>query len=150
MSDEHNVTHATFNLERTYPVSPNEVFAAFAKLDHKKQWFSGPNHSMHEMNFKVGGKETAKGKMPNGAESHYDATYLDIIENQRIIYAYEMAFGGKRISATLTSIELEPVEGGTKLKFTEQSAFLDGFDGPKYWDSGTSTLLEKLGKFLNG
>lgn len=148
MTDEHNTVHATFTLERTYPATPDAVFDAFADIEKKRQWFSGPTEAKHTLDFRVGGRESSAGKMPNGADMNYDATYLDIIENQRIIYAYEMAFGGKRISATLTSVELIETEGGTKLKFTEQSAFLDGFDGPKYWESGTSSLLERLGKMF--
>ena len=58
----------------------------------------------------------------------FDATYLDIVPDERIIYAYEMTIDGQRISASLASIELRPVPGGTHLSLTEHGIFLDGLD----------------------
>jgi len=145
-----NVTRASFSLERLYPAAPASVFEAFARIEQKCQWFSlGPGNT-HTCDFRVGGRETSTGTMPNGADMHYDAHYLDIVENQRIIYAYEMRFGPQRISATLTTIEFAAESSGTRLRFTEQGAYLDGFDGPKFSESGTSSLLGKLGSFIEG
>ena len=40
---DHNVTHATFTLERSYPVPPARVFAAWADPAAKASWFTpGP------------------------------------------------------------------------------------------------------------
>lgn len=145
---DRNVVHATFDLERSYAAPPARVFQAFSDPVQKKVWFTGLGEADHQLDFRVGGHEHSAGKMPNGADMHYSALYLDIVPDQRIIYAYEMAFGGTRISATLATVELTPTEGGTLLKLTEQSAYLDGFDGPKYWQSGTSSLLDRLASHL--
>ena len=37
-----SVTHTTFVIERTYPVPPARVFAAFADVELKERWFSMP------------------------------------------------------------------------------------------------------------
>jgi hypothetical protein len=37
---------------------------------------------------------------------------------------------------------------GTRLVFTEQGAFLDGYDGPKERERGTGELLDALGASL--
>ena len=37
---DHNVTHATFALERSYPVPPARVFAAWADPAAKARWFT--------------------------------------------------------------------------------------------------------------
>ncbi|HEY8596457.1 MAG TPA: SRPBCC family protein [Devosiaceae bacterium] len=146
MTDNRNVVHATFVLERTYPVSRARVFDAFSDADRKRDWFTGLSGADHSLDFRVGGRETSHGKMPNGGDMHYDAVYFDIVPGQRIVYAYEMRFGDQRISATLTTVELDETDGGTRLKFTEQGAYLDGFDGPAYWERGTTSLLERLGQ----
>jgi uncharacterized protein YndB with AHSA1/START domain len=40
---DHNVTHATFTLERSYPVPPGRVYAAWAEPAAKARWFTpGP------------------------------------------------------------------------------------------------------------
>ena len=51
--------------------------------------------------------------------------------NERIIYGYDMHLDDKRISVSLATVEFKPAGKGTRLTFTEQGAFLDGFDDPK-------------------
>ena len=45
-------------------------------------------------------------------------------------------------------IELQPDGDGTRLVFTEQGAFLDGFDDPGLRERGTADLLDALGASL--
>ena len=40
IASEHEVVHATFALERTYPSSPAQVFAAWADPAVKARWFA--------------------------------------------------------------------------------------------------------------
>jgi uncharacterized protein YndB with AHSA1/START domain len=69
---------------------------------------------------------------------------MDIVPDQRIIYAYDMHSDGVRISCSLATIELEPAGDGTRLRITEQGAFLEGYDDPKLREEGTRQLLESL------
>ncbi len=48
------VTHATFTLERTYPVDTDRVFAAWSEPAAKARWFAGPD-ARHQLDFTVGG-----------------------------------------------------------------------------------------------
>jgi len=57
---DHSVTHATFSLERSYPLPPARVFAAWADPAAKARWFAGPD-SGHELDFRVGGREVNHG-----------------------------------------------------------------------------------------
>jgi uncharacterized protein YndB with AHSA1/START domain len=45
---DHNVAHATFTLERSYPVPPARVFAAWAEPAAKARWFTPGPGSGHE------------------------------------------------------------------------------------------------------
>jgi uncharacterized protein YndB with AHSA1/START domain len=146
-----SVTHATFVIERTYDASPARVFAAFADPAAKARWFSGPedwNTGKHNFDFRVGGRETTSGGPAGGPIHSFDARYQDIVPNERIIYSYDMHLDDVRISVSLTTIELMPKGAGTRLVFTEQGAFLDGYDGPKERERGTGELLDALGASL--
>ena len=146
---QRSVTHATIAIERTYNATPASVFAAWASAEAKKQWFGGAQgNAKYKLDFKVGGKETSRGELSEGQAYTYDATYQDIVPNERIIYSYDMTFAGKRISVSVVTVELKPAGKGTKLTFTEQGAFLDGLDNPAQRESGTAEMLDKLGTTL--
>ena len=150
---ERSVTHATFVIERNYPSPPSQVFHALADREAKSKWFVGPDEwsvARFEMDFRVGGREHNSGGRKGEPIHAFDAIYQDIVENERIIYAYEMHIGDKRISVSLATIVLKPDGSGTRLVFTEQGAFLDGFDDPAGRERGTRDLLEALGKSLEG
>ena len=68
--------------------------------------------------------------------------------NERIIISYDMHLDDKRISVSLATVELKPKGSGTRLVFTEQGAFLDGFDDPGQREKGTLDLLDALGAEL--
>jgi hypothetical protein len=64
--------------------------------------------------------------------------------DQRIIFAYDMHLDDKHISVSLTTVELKPAGAGTRLIFTEQGVFLDGYDEPGQRERGTRDLLDNL------
>jgi len=147
-----SVTHGSFRIERVYEnATPARVFAAFATLDVKNRWFHGPDGWEHEskMDFRVGGHEVRASGPKGGTKHRFASTFYDIVENERMIYAYEMHFDDVRISVSLATIELAPAgANGTKLTMTESGAFLDGYDTPGSRERGTIGLLDLLGAFL--
>lgn len=148
---ERSVTHTTLTVERTYDVAPARVFNAFADPKIKARWFTGPDDSgpeSRELDFRVGGREVNRGGAPDGSVYTFQALYMDIVPDNRIVYAYDMHIDGTRISASLATVELTPVGGGTKLVYTEQGAFLDGLDTADSRTGGTGALLDALGTEL--
>lgn len=157
---ERSVIHDTFVNERTYPASASRVFAAFASREAKDAW-SGtgdsdtvvtPATGAAEFDFRVGGHERF-GFGYQGISYRYDARYYEITPGQRIIYSYEMYADGVRISVSVATIEFAATADGTgtTLTWTEQGAFLDGFDGPdasSLRQGGTQEMLEGLAKYL--
>ncbi len=147
---DRSVTHATFVIERNYPVSPDRVFAAFCDPSKKRRWFSGekdfePNN--FEMDFRVGGRERSTFRA-QGVTCTNDTVYLDIVPNCRIVIAYTMTLGDRRISSSHATFELSPAQPGTDLIFTEQGAFFEGADGPQMREEGWNQLLDNLAKAL--
>jgi uncharacterized protein YndB with AHSA1/START domain len=154
---ERSVIHDTFTIERTYPATPSRVFAAFASEEAKDAWGdtgditgSQPATGPGEFDFRVGGHERF-GHVYQGVSYTYDAVYYDIVPDQRLVYSYEMYADGARISVSVATIEFAEKGDGTRLTWTEQGAYLDGFDGddaPGLRQGGTSEMLDGLAKYL--
>jgi uncharacterized protein YndB with AHSA1/START domain len=143
-----SATHGTFTLERVYDASPARVFKAWADPAIKARWFGGlADWQMLErsIDFRIGGTERLSGRKGSGVVSTFDAVYHDIVPDQRIIYCYDMRLDGVHISASLATVTLAPEGAGTRLTFTEQAVFLDGYDDSGSRERGTRILLEQLG-----
>ena len=80
--------------------------------------------------------------------STFDATYLDIVPEQRIIYAYDMHLDGKHISVSLATLQFAVDGAGSRLTITEQGAFLDGYDDAGSREKGTRGLMERIADSL--
>src|SRR5262245_14099009 len=132
---ERSVTHATYVIERRYPAAPARAFAGFADPAMKRRWFMDsrePEASGFEMDFRVGGRERARSVIGDGPFKGTvltnDTVYQDIIANERIVFAYTMSLGDRRISASLVTVELRPRGTGTELLFTDQGAYFEQSD----------------------
>jgi uncharacterized protein YndB with AHSA1/START domain len=149
--NDRSTIHASFSIERTYPVPPAKVFAAFADEATKRSWFKGPEdwyQGEQSFDFRPGGVETDVGG-PTADEVHgFTCRYYDIVPDERIVYAYDMDTNGQHASLSVASIELEAVDGGTRLTLTEQGVFLDGVHDAAEREQGTNLLFDALDVFL--
>jgi len=147
-----SVVHATFHLERTYDAPARRVWRALTDEAAKQKWFGGAPGSWEllerHMDVRPGGRERLKGRWEGGVVSTFDATYFDVIPNERLVYAYEMHLGDRKISVSVATMQLESASGKTTLKVTEQGAFLDGYDDAGSREQGTGHLLDALGVSL--
>jgi uncharacterized protein YndB with AHSA1/START domain len=141
---ESSVKHATFVIERRYEAAPARVFRAFSDREAKAAWSSCHEGATHELDFRVGGREYYRGGPPGGPLYTNHTLFQDIVPERRIVYSYDMAADGERISVSLVTIELIPDGAGTRLVFTEQGAFLDGREEPARREHGTRLGLDNL------
>lgn len=143
--------HGDFTLQRIFAAPPARVFNALTNLDAKSKWFAG-GHGQEilerTMDARPGGRERVQGRFPDGTVSCFDAVYFDVTQDARLVYAYEMHINGEKISVSLATLELTPVEGGTKLVLTEQGSFLNGYQDNGARAEGTGFLLGRLGTSL--
>jgi uncharacterized protein YndB with AHSA1/START domain len=147
-----SAVHATFHLERTYDASVARVWKALTDEQAKQKWFGGTPGDWEllerHMDVRVGGSERLKGRWKGGVVSTFDATYHDVIPNERLVYSYVMHLDDKKISVSLATIQLKAEGGKTTLKVSEQGAFLDGYDDAGSREHGTGHLLDALGASL--
>ncbi|MHA7987730.1 SRPBCC family protein [Rathayibacter sp. CAU 1779] len=148
------VTHDTMQLERTYPVPVERVYAAWTDVRAKRVWFTGDTTpdgvgSDYRLDFRIGGHEFSRGGVPGGSVVYtYDAEYRDIVENERIVYSSYMLRDDTRISVSLTSVEFHADADGTRLVLTEHGIYLDDEDKPEYRTQGIGAQLDALGVLL--
>lgn len=145
------IVFGSFTLERRYPVPPARVFRAFSDPVKKRRWFAegeGFTVESYTLDFRVEGFERCRFRYGDGPAMTMDAVYLDIVENERIVFGYSMTMDGAPMSSSLGAFELVPNGSGTLLRMTEHTAFVDGKDGTAARREGTLGLLESLAKEL--
>lgn len=155
-----SATHDSFTIERHYPASAARVFAALADPVKKRRWFAESATAASktfEMDFRVGGRETSSFPCPDvpgapaGAVITNDTTFLDIVTDRRVVFAYTMSIAGKPFSASLATFDIIPTgEKSVTLRFTEQAAFFEGSDGAAMRKQGWEGLLTRLGEAVAG
>lgn len=146
-----SVTHNTFVIERVYPASPARVFAAWSQPEAKASWFNGPEEwELYEQgaDFRVGGREFSRGGPKGGPVHSFECFYQDIVPNKRIIFSYDMRLDDVRISVSLATVEMLPEGTSTRLIYTEQGVYLDGYENPAEREHGMGELLDALGLYL--
>lgn len=144
--------HATFVIERVYPVPVALVWHAHADAGARNQWFNAGDafaYAEQSHDFRVGGQTTEEGQWHGGPRSRFCATYTDIVEPRRIVFSYDMWVDDRHMSTSLTTITLE-ADGPerTRLTYTEQGVHLDGLDSVEGREEGTKGLLDQLGAYL--
>jgi uncharacterized protein YndB with AHSA1/START domain len=148
-----SVAHGMFELERVYDAPAGRVFRAFADMEAKRRWFAAPSGEWEQVerscDFRVGGREILRGRWKSGLVTTFDATYHDIVPGERIVYAYTMHMDARKISVSLATVQIAALgERRTRLRVTEQGAFLDGYDDAGAREHGTGILLDMLGRSL--
>ena len=145
------ITHATFFVERVYDATPARTFHAFTDPVARMRWFfktdSWAIHAHSGGELAIGAQESSRFSPPGASVLiTNDSIYLDVVENERLIFAYAMTLGGAPLSSSLATVEFRPEGKGTRLVFTEQGAYLDGNVAGR--EEGTRALMETLAEEL--
>lgn len=153
---ENMMVFNTFQLERQYPQSPAQVFAAFAQPEKKRKWYaeSGQEQEEYAMEFKVGGSEFHRYRFKEGHPIagmviENSAHFEDIVPERRIVQSATMRLNGAPITVVLVTIEFREKDGGTEVICTHQGVFYEGSGGWEMRRQGWETLFNKLTKALS-
>ncbi len=139
-----------FTIERRYDAAPERVFRAFADRAAKQRWMGCEEVAapvIEQLDFRIGGREISRGGGGDGAEHLFEGTYLDIVECRRFVFAFVMHVGGKKLSASIASVEILPEGSGARLIFNEQGVCF-GEDGWAGREEGTAFGMDQLARWL--
>jgi uncharacterized protein YndB with AHSA1/START domain len=143
---DRNVINTTFTTERTYGVSLDLAFNAWADPAVKARWFARPA-SDYELDFRPGGLERISTTF-EGKQITWEALYRDIVDKERIVYTSVLYEGSLVATASLTTVEFIPKGDGSRLILVEFGAYLDGREQPAWREQGTNEWLDALGMYL--
>lgn len=139
-------THTSFVIRRSFAASPQEVFRAWAEPDLKRQW--SDCHAEHTVDYRLDfrplGRETHRVRHPDHGEQLVEKVFFDIDAGRRIVFAYDISVGGKRLSVSLVTVEFKAAPRGTDMVYTEQIAYLDGHYDLEQRIHGTGEGLDRL------
>lgn len=148
-----SVIHRDFVIERRLNAELERVFRAWSDGDAKRQWSACDENMVSaefSLDFRPGGREINHLIDPGGVHHIFEGYYLDIVENERIVYAYNMFLDDKKLSASIVTLEFAPKGRETLMIFTEQIVFLDGHQDPEERIRGTGEGFKMLDRFLEG
>ncbi|HEY1486336.1 MAG TPA: SRPBCC domain-containing protein, partial [Micromonosporaceae bacterium] len=146
--------------ERIYDTAPSGAFAAYSTEEERHDWGESgkPEQSkdegvneVTEFDFRAGGRECFTTSW-EGTTYRYEGRYHDIVNSSRIVYSYAMYADDSLISVSLATIEFAESGDGTRLTWTEQGAYLDGYNGsdaPAMRKNGTLEMIEGLSAYLH-
>ncbi|HVJ15487.1 MAG TPA: SRPBCC family protein [Polyangiaceae bacterium] len=139
--------HSSFVIERRFSAPAARVFASWSNAEKKQRWFACHDEWKlveYQLDFRVYGTEENAVKRPDGVVHRFRAQFLDIVPEQRIVFAYAMHVGDVRISASLVTIVFADEGKSTRMTFTEQVVFFDGHGDVNERREGTEIGLENL------
>jgi uncharacterized protein YndB with AHSA1/START domain len=146
------ILHATLVFEREIPAAIDEVFAAFADPVARAAWGAPSDTSVviyDEADFREGGQDRFRCGSKANPNILGQTRYLEIIDNQLVVSSETIVMDGKRLCASLTTLELTAGGAKTRLKNTTQLASLIGEDMVKGHEMGTNASLDNLVRYFS-
>jgi uncharacterized protein YndB with AHSA1/START domain len=144
--------HKTLVFEREIPAPVEKVFAAFADPVARTAWGAPSDTAVviyDEADFREGGQDCFRCGSRTDPNIHGTTRYLDITANRRVVSSETIVVNGKRLCASLTTLELTPDGGGTRLKSTTQLASFIGEDMVKGYETGNNASLDNLVRYFS-
>lgn len=150
-------------IERTFDAPPHLVWQMWTDPEHFKAWYgpTGAGVPVADMDVRVGGRRQVcmeVGPADGPTRMWFTGEYLEVVEGQRLVYTESMSDAhGNVLSAeasgmpqghpitTQVTVELEDVNGGTKLTLTHAGVPADS-PGAAGWEMALDALAAHLEK----
>lgn len=139
-------THTSFVIERDFAAPPEAVFRAWADPEAKRAWSDchADHTAKYRLDFRPLGRETHRVVHPVHGVQLVEKVFFDILQDRRIVFAYDISLNGRRLSVSLVTVEFEAMPAGTRMVYTEQLAYLDGHQDLSERVRGTGEGLDRL------
>jgi uncharacterized protein YndB with AHSA1/START domain len=139
--------HATLIFERHVPAPVEQVFEAFADPVARSDWGAPSDTSVviyDAADFREGGEDRFRCGSRANPNIHGTTRYLDIVRSRRVVSSETIEMDGKRLCASLTTLEFVTDGETTKLTNTTQLASFIGENMVRGHETGTNASLDNL------
>ena len=139
--------HVTLVFEREILAPAAAVFAAVADPVARAKWGTPSDTAVviyDEADFRDGGQDRFRCGSKTNPNIHGVTRYLEITPDRRVVSSETVTVDGKRLCASLTTLELTPHGTKTALKHTTQLASFIGQDMVNGHTEGTNASLDNL------
>lgn len=141
--------HETIVLERTYPVAPARLFAAWASAEARLAWSApeGAQLVFDQEDFRPGGVERSRCGPAGNLIFALESRYIDIRQDRLIHWLETCRNGETLLAACLLTVEITAAPGGARLVLTDQVTAFEAemIAGNR---AGWSAVLDNLGVWL--
>jgi uncharacterized protein YndB with AHSA1/START domain len=147
--------HATIQIERVYPHPVSAVFACWSDAEARRKWEPTPEgmvmaYEGDDYDFKVGFIERSRMLQGDQELARFESRFVDIVPDSRIISVVCVSANDTLMSSSQHTLEFFSEEGKTRIKCTEQVAWLHGQAMQTEHEDGWNVLLDRLGEVLDG
>jgi uncharacterized protein YndB with AHSA1/START domain len=143
--------HATLVFEREISASPAAVFAAIADPAARELWGPPSDTAVliyEDADFGEGGLDRFRCGPKGNPYVRGVTRYLDVVPERRVISSETLVADGRRLCASLSTLELIPQGGKTRLKNTSQLVSFIGEDMVKDYTAAANTSFDTLVRFF--
>jgi len=142
--DENDVTKPELRMSRVFDAPRHLVFEAWSKAEYVSRWFTPRPLTTPkcEVDLRTGGAFRVVMRMPDGIEFPMDATFAEVIPNERIVFEATI-HGGVAVRTTVT---LEESRGKTTLSVHQ--TYSHETDATRGAHAGWTQTLDQLAEHL--
>jgi uncharacterized protein YndB with AHSA1/START domain len=144
--------HATIAVERSYRAPVERVYSEFADPVARARWSTPANDVLiyEETDFRAGGRDVFRCGPRTDPKFRGETSYHLIVPNKRVVSTETLDVDGERLAVSLSTLDFETTDEGTKLKLTVQIVSLVGVGMIEGYESGNKGALERLSRHLGG
>jgi uncharacterized protein YndB with AHSA1/START domain len=145
--DMTDTLHTTLVFERTIAARCEDVFDALSDPTKRSDWGAPSDTAViryDEADFREGGRDVFRCGPKDDPNIQGTTHYLDIIVGRRIVSSETITMGGKRLCASLNTVELLSHGDETRLTSTTQLASFIGQEMVNGHEAGTNASLDNL------
>ncbi|WP_158629360.1 SRPBCC domain-containing protein [Roseitalea porphyridii] len=141
------VAHEKIEIERKFDAPVSLVWRAWTEPALRQRW-QNPSSTwtmvFDNYDLRPGGTEVCHCGPGEEMTVHFTAHYPEVVPERRIVFTTITADNENVASVAATSVEFEPDDGRTTMRFVESIAFIDGRETVADRTMGTKTSIDKL------
>jgi uncharacterized protein YndB with AHSA1/START domain len=131
-------------VERVLRATPESIFAAWTDATLIARWMSPVGHAVAAVNARPGGRLEVT-MIGDGRRIEHVGEYREVVAGRRLVFTWRSPYTGPE--ASIVTVDLEPVDGGTRLTLTHEALPPDAVESH---GGGWGLMLDRLATVVVG